>query len=246
MAARAPRARRYRNVQATNWEFKNRALVFGLIFGCSFLYGWDHQNSAAWLANWMGARLAINGDLLARILFAVAAGLLFVAALVRTWGSSYLHATIVYARDVKSETLVADGPYRYVRNPLYLGNMFLVLGLGAMMSRAGFFAAFILMLVFCYRLILREESGMETNQPQQYEPYRHAVPRLWPAFAPRVPSAGRQPQWSKGFKAEFWCWGIALSVAVFAIFLNPVAYFAILAVSLAVFWLSSSLLRKLS
>lgn len=232
-------------MQASNWEFQNRALVFGLIFACSFaLYSWDHQNSVAALANWVSARLAIHADLLARVLFALATLLLMIAAFIRTWASSYLQAAIVYARDVKTESLVADGPYRHMRNPLYFANVFLALGLGAMMSRAGFCLALIAMLVFCYRLIFREEANLEASQGKQYELYRNAVPRLWPAFAPRVPSAGRRVQWADGFKAEFWCWGLAVSVAAFTITLNSIAFFVILGISLAVFWFSSSLLRK--
>ncbi|MGP0072679.1 MAG: methyltransferase family protein [Bryobacteraceae bacterium] len=232
-------------MRATNWEFKNRALVFGLIFGCSFaLYSLDPQNSAAALANWLSAKLAIDANLLARLLFAFAAFLLLLAALIRTWASSYLQAKVVYAADVKTESLVADGPYRHMRNPLYFANIFLALGLGAMMSRAGFFVAVAAMLVFCYRLIFREEADLEAGQGESYKRYRNAVPRLGPALGPRVPSAGRPAAWADGFRAEFWCWGIAVSVGAFAITLNSLVFLVILGISLAVFWFSSSLLRR--
>ena len=72
-------------MKATNWEFTNRALVFGLIFAFTFpLYSLDHQNSTAALANWLGARLRMDADVVARLLFAFAAFLLVVAALIRT------------------------------------------------------------------------------------------------------------------------------------------------------------------
>jgi protein-S-isoprenylcysteine O-methyltransferase Ste14 len=113
----------FRFMKATNWEFTNRAAVFGLIFGFTFpLYALDHQNSTVALANWLGARLQMDTDLVARILFAFAAFLLVGAALTRTWASSYLQASVVYASEVKTESLVADGPYRRVRNPLYFAN----------------------------------------------------------------------------------------------------------------------------
>jgi protein-S-isoprenylcysteine O-methyltransferase Ste14 len=232
-------------MRATNWEFKNRALVFGLIFGCSFvLYSFDSQNSVAALANRMEAGFRIDANVLARLLFAFATVLLVVAALVRTWASAYLQADVVYAAEVKTAALVADGPYRHMRNPLYFANIFLALGLGAMMNRFGFFLAVIAMTVFCYRLIFREEADLTATQGEQYQRYLNAVPRLWPAIRARVPSAGRGAKWADGFKAEFWCWGCAVSVAAFAISLNIIAFFVILAVSLAVFWLSSSILRR--
>jgi protein-S-isoprenylcysteine O-methyltransferase Ste14 len=233
-------------MQATNWEFTNRALIFGLIFGFAFsVYVIDPQNSTAALANWLGARLHfIDADLAARLLLALATGLLIVAALTRTWASSYLNATVVYAAEVKTASLVADGPYRRVRNPLYFANVLLALGLGAMMSRTGFFVAIVLMLVFCYRLIFREESELQAGQGEQYDRYRDAVPRLWPALSPRIASAGREGRWMDGFKAEFWCWGCALSVAAFAITLNLPAFFGILAASIAVLWVFSRISEK--
>ena len=168
-------------MKATNWEFRNRALLFGLIFSLSFpLYILDHQNSTAALASWLASGRSSRAALVARFLFVFAAVLLSVAALLRTWASAYLHAGVVYATEVKTTSLVADGPYRQVRNPLYLANVLMVIALGAMMSRLGFFVAVVAMLVFCYRLILREETDLQAGQGEQYQDYRKAVPRLWP------------------------------------------------------------------
>jgi len=91
------------------------------------LYFLDHQNSAAALASWLGSGRPSHADLVARFLFVFAAVLLIVAALLRTWASAYLHAGVVYATEVKTTSLVADGPYRQVRNPLYLANVLMVI-----------------------------------------------------------------------------------------------------------------------
>ncbi len=232
-------------MRATNWEFKNRAMIFGLIFGISFCgYFLDQQNSVAALANWLGAARGIDSNLVARSLFVLATLLLVVAALMRTWASSYLNAKVVYASEVKTASLVADGPYRHVRNPLYFANVLLAIGMGAMMSRTGFFVAIAAMLVFSYRLIFREESDLLASQGEQYQRYKNAVPRLWPALQPRTASSGRESSWVDGFKAEFWCWGFAISVAAFAITLNTTAFFVIMGASVAVLWLSTRLLDK--
>jgi len=232
-------------VCATRWEFRNRALIFGLIFGLSFgCYSVDRQNSTAAFANWLEATFGFDANLIARLLFALATVLLVIAALVRTWASSYLHSSVVYAAAVKTESLVADGPYRRVRNPLYFANVFLAFGLGALMSRIGLCVAVVAMTVFCYRLIFREEAELQTGQGEPYQRYKKAVPRLWPALNPRVPSAGGQAQWAEAFKSEFWCWGFAIAVAAFAITLKSIAFFVILAISLAVFWFSSTLWQK--
>ena len=232
-------------MRASDWEFKNRALIFGMTFCVSFpLYALDNQNSTAMLANWLAPKWQMNAEGLTRSLFAVATLVLAGAAMLRTWGSSYLASHVVYASAVKSESLVADGPYRWVRNPLYLANVLLAIGFGAMMNRAGFALAFILVLIFNYRLIFREEAELRTNLGAAYEGYAKAVPRLWPLPWPRIASAGSKPKWIAALKAEAWAWGFAASVGAFAITLNIIYYFVILGASLALFWIMSVMLGK--
>jgi hypothetical protein len=196
------------------------------------------------VAERLSIRLGWDADLLARLLFCCAAFLLIVAAFIRTWASAYMQAGVVYAADVKTESLVAAGPYRFVRNPLYLANVLMAVSLGAMMSRIGCAVAVVLMLVFCYRLILHEESKLQTSQGGMYERYRHLVPRLWPSLRPRLPAEARQANWSAGFTAEYWYWGFALAVTAFAVTLNTTPFFVILGASIALFWVSSRLLPR--
>lgn len=231
-------------MKASSWEFSNRAMIFGLIFAVSFpLYVFDSQNSAAALANWLAPRVGMNDELLLRCLLYAGAGLLAIAALIRTWASAYLQADVVYASEIKTQNVVADGPYRRVRNPLYFGNIIMALGMGVMMSRPGFVVAVVAMFVFCYRLILREEADLLATQGEPYDRYRKAVPRLLMSPWPRIPTAGQKPRWRNGFLAELWAWGFAASVLGFALSLKQLVFFVILGASLVVFWLGSLLIR---
>jgi protein-S-isoprenylcysteine O-methyltransferase Ste14 len=233
------------NMKATAWEFENRAFLFGMVFAISFpLYSLDHVNSVDALSHWIGPWLGGNEALIQRLLFAAAALLLIVAALIRTWASSYLRAEVVYATQVKTAALVADGPYRRVRNPLYFSNIVMAVGMGALMSRTGFFVAAVAMVVFCYRLILREEAELQATQGESYERYRQTVPRLWPSLRARVAPSETPARWSEGFKAEGWYWGFALAVITFAITLSLKLFFWILGGSLGLFWISSFLLQR--
>jgi|SRR5690348_582479 len=233
------------SMKATNWEFRNRATVFGLLLGLTFpLYAIDHQNSAAALSNFVAPRLHADPNLIVRVVFAMAAVLLCLAAFLRTWASAYLNADVVYASAVKSEKLVADGPYRRVRNPLYFANVLMAIAMGSLMSRLGLVVAVIAMFTFCYRLILREELELQQNQGERYWEYMSAVPRLWPSLRSRIPSAGRHPQWWDGFKAESWYWGFAVSLMAFTVTLELKFFFVILTASLLLFWVSSIMLRK--
>lgn len=228
-------------MKATNWEFKYRPLVFGLIIGFAFqFYAVDHQNAAAALANLIAPKFGLDPDLFARILFVLAAIPLIAAAFLRTWASAYLRSEVVYAANIQTKSLVADGPYRHVRNPLYFGNFLMAIGLGAMTSRVGFFVLTLGMLWFCYRLILREEAELGTVQGESYDRYRKAVPRFWPALGARVPAGPGRANWAQGFKAESWFWGFPAAVLGFAATLKTAVFFAIVGLSLACFWLLSS------
>ncbi|MFN7997560.1 MAG: isoprenylcysteine carboxylmethyltransferase family protein [Bryobacteraceae bacterium] len=228
-------------MKATDWEFRNRAMLFGLIFGLTFpLYALDPHNAGVAIARWIGSALRMNTDFAARLLFFVGAALLVGAAFLRTWASSYLLADVVYATGLRTDSLVADGPYRRVRNPLYLGNVIMAAGLGVMMNRIGFPVAVLATVVFCYRLILREEAEFGASQGKLYQAYRYSVPRLWPSLWPRVASAGGRPRWAEGFKAESWCWGFASAVLVFAATLSIAAFYVILAASVVWLWISSA------
>ena len=234
-------------MQATTWEFKYRALMFGLVIWCGFLlYFVDQQNVVAAFANWMEHRFAVASDPAARLLFVAAAVVVGVAALVRTWASAYLQAQVVYAPTIKTAALVGDGPYRHVRNPLYFANVLLIIGMGAMMSPVGFVAGLILMLIFCYRLIFREESELKAAQTGHYTEYFNAVPRLWPSLRPRVAASGRLANWKDGFKAESWYWGFALALTAYAMTLQLKWFFIVTAVSLGLFWALSAVVERQS
>jgi len=221
-------------MRATRWEFENRAWILGAIFGISFfLSPVDRKNMAAAIADPIAARLHADGDAVVRAIFAAGAVLAALGAATRTWASAYLAADVVYADRVKTASLVADGPYRFVRNPLYLGNVCLGIGMGTMASRLGFALMNVLMLLFSYRLILREEGELAAAQGAGYDAYRARVPQLFPSPTPRIPSAGRPPRWANAFVAESWYWGFALAVAVFAATLSVTLFFVILIASIA-------------
>jgi protein-S-isoprenylcysteine O-methyltransferase Ste14 len=232
-------------MKATNWEFTNRALVFGLIFAFTFsCYLFDPKNSTALFANWIESKYGFSADRIAQLVFALAALLLAAAALLRTWASAYLQADVVYAAEVKTQSLVADGPYRRVRNPLYLANVLMAVALGSMMSRTGLLLAVVLMTVSCYRLIMREEAELLAAKGEQYERYLKAVPRLLPSLGPRVPSAGRKPNWAAGFKVELWYWGFVVALLAFAMTLKFVFFIVILVASICLLWISTSAFMK--
>jgi protein-S-isoprenylcysteine O-methyltransferase Ste14 len=212
--------------------------VFGLIFGVSFfLYAFDHVNTAATLADRFSRATGVDGELLVRIIFFFAAVLVALCALVRAWASAYLRADIVYASDVKTAALVADGPYRRVRNPLYFGNILMAIGVGFIASRTGFVVAIVGVTTFCYRLVLREEAELLAAQGESYAAYLRAVPRFLMSPTAKIPSAGGAANWVAGFRAEAWCWSLVVGIIAFIVTLNLGVFFAASAVALGAAWI---------
>jgi len=226
-------------MKASLFEFRYRWWVIFSIFFLAFsAYFVDHVNSTEAIAHWGAAHLGIAAtNNVFRLIFAFGALLVAVAALLRTWGTSYLQAEVMRDSRVHTEKLLADGPYRYVRNPLYLGNILMAIGIGLMASRTGFVILSLGMTVFVIRLLLREETDLLRDQGEPYRRYCAAVPRLSPSLTPRVPSAGTVAHWTQGFRAELMYWLLALAMAVFAITLNIKFFWAIFALAVATSWL---------
>jgi protein-S-isoprenylcysteine O-methyltransferase Ste14 len=201
-------------MRATDFEFRHRFWIFGLLYFAGFVPYWFHdQNALTSLIN------AVNPGASERsvhIAFGIAAAVMFAAALLRTWATAYLSTEVMKHTQVQSSALVAEGPYRYVRNPLYLGNLLMTVSFGALASRIGAIIVIVGVTVFVLRLIGREEGELTAAQGESYRRFLAAVPRLFPSFTPRLPSSGRAPRWGQAFAGESMMWGFAITLLVFA------------------------------
>jgi protein-S-isoprenylcysteine O-methyltransferase Ste14 len=233
---------------ATRFEFEQRFWIIGAIFGLGFyLYAVDPTNVAVAILRAIAPSVdpdsAAGNDRL-RFIFGAGAVLVLVAAWLRTWATAYLRTEIVHDAMQHSEGLVADGPYRYVRNPLYLANLPLIAGVGVMASRLGWIVMVFGMWVFMYRLIRREEDGLRRTQGASYRAYLCAVPRLWPSLRPQVASGGGRARWGQAIGGELFAWLLAAAVLCFAITLNIKLAGIVFASSLAVYFIVVPLIKK--
>lgn len=92
----------------------------------------------------------------------------------------------------KNEVLATTGPYRFTRNPLYLGSAILALGL--VIAAASWLLAVIAiaMLVGIYLpVIRREEQYLSQRFGAEFDAYAARVPRLWPRQPPRRRAEGK-------------------------------------------------------
>ncbi len=125
----------------------------------------------------------------------------------RLWGVSVAGSETRTTGGVGGSFLVVTGAFAYVRNPLYLGNIFLYLGIG-IMSMALFPYLQIIALIFFYIqykfIIDEEEKYLEKTFGKQYDDYRNKVPRLIPRLTPYKNPGIEQPEYKigKGLKSE--------------------------------------------
>jgi protein-S-isoprenylcysteine O-methyltransferase Ste14 len=231
-------------MKATDFEFRNRFWMFGLIFGVGFwLYALDRVNAIQYLINITIGENSPHADLMARCALAFATLLMLLTALLRTWATSYLRTDVMQDHDLHAEKVVASGPYRHLRNPLYLGNILMAFGMGLLASRAGFVVIVVGNFIFCLRLIGLEESNLRKEQGESYIEFCRRVPRLWPSLQARLPDSGLKPHWQQAFAGELFMWGFFVAVAVFAITLNTKLLWIILAASVVAYIASSYLLE---
>jgi len=235
-------------MRATKFEFEQRFWIISLLFALAFgLYTVDQTNSAVALLLWIAPAVDPDkgqGLFWLRMIFGCGALLVFLAAALRTWATAYLRTEIVHDANQHSEALVADGPYRYVRNPLYLANLPLAAGVGILASRLGWSVLMAGTFLFCYRLILREETGLLETQDQSYRNYLKAVPRLWPALTPRVPAGPEKPRWGQAIAGEMFFWLQGVALLSFALTLNFKLMWIAFALSFLVYFAAVSILKK--
>jgi protein-S-isoprenylcysteine O-methyltransferase Ste14 len=233
-------------MRASDFEFRYRFWIIGAIFWLGFsLYSVDPVNAALAIAHWLQPHTRWSADVIARGLFAFGALLTILAALLRTWATSFLRSEVVHDAALHSNILVADGPYRYVRNPLYLGTTLLTLGMGLMASRLGYAVIVFGILFFDLRLITREEAELTASQGETYRKYLATVPRLFPSLFPCLPASGARSQWMQAIQGEGFFWGFAAATIAFAITLNLHYFWITLTIAFGLYlWSYLTLKRK--
>jgi len=135
--------------------------------------------------------------------FAVA----LIGELIRFWGVSWAGSETRTTGGVGGTFLIISGPFAYVRNPLYVGNILLYLGLG-IMSFALFpylqIVAIIFFLIQYYFIVSEEEKYLLEKFKDDYKDYRKNVPAFFPRLFPYKNSNIVQPPRNPkaGFRSE--------------------------------------------
>ena len=210
-------------MRASAIEFRLRMMINAVIIILGFWSPWIELwriGSRISLIEWLAlqiSRLGIASFSLATIVLTILA-LLFaaVAATFRVWGTAFLGPSTVNSVHMIAGSVMADGPYRYLRNPLYIGVWFMVAAMAFLMPVTGALFAIVLITVFMIRLTLGEEAFLTTKLGEPYQAYLHAVPRFVPRFRGAPGNTGAKPHWVRATLAELTPIGILVAVGVFS------------------------------
>jgi protein-S-isoprenylcysteine O-methyltransferase Ste14 len=229
------------------FRFRSWVLTLLVVFG--FWSPWERAGGAHPGTTWLFLAGALTRSGILSIenasiaVMAVAILLALLAALLRTWAAAYLGRGVVQSRMLYGERVVADGPYRFLRNPLYLGLGINVLALSILMPPGGALFAIFAVALLNMALIHVEERHLLTQGGEFYAGYLKTVPRLIPALIPRVPGREIKPNWGSGFLGEIYFWGVAITYIAFADRYNATILEQGILISLGIGVLVQSVLR---
>ncbi len=206
-------------MKATAIEFRLRFLIHALIYTLGFMTPWnywlhlDTVRTWQWLGAWLFRTKVADFNTATIAVLAAGIALATLAALLRTWGAAYLGSGVVKDAAMHGDRVMAAGPYRYLRNPLYVGTFLHTLALSLLMLPSGAIFTIVLIGVFQLRLIFAEEPFLGAKLGEAYRAYCSKVPRLLPTLRPRVEASDVRPNWLLGFVGELYFWGVAVSFA---------------------------------
>ena len=125
--------------------------------------------------------------------------------LIRVWGVAYAGSATRTRKVKEAPVLVTNGPFAFMRNPLYFGNMFIysgfIIAAGALLPHL----LYIVILFFSiqYSLIVSlEERGLEELFGDQYLHYKQHVPRFYLRLSPYPERTKIQPDYINALRSE--------------------------------------------
>jgi protein-S-isoprenylcysteine O-methyltransferase Ste14 len=207
-------------MKASNIEFRLRMVIMVAIIVLGFWSPWIETlgiGRRISLLEWLPLELSRLGLLsftvASSVVILLGALVAAIGMVLRVWGTAYLGYSTVHHGQMQAALIMADGPFRYVRNPLYLGGWFMMVATSLLMPPTGALFTVVLFTVFLLRLILGEEAFLTGQLGEPYRKYLRAVPRLVPPLRASLPPAGNKPHWLIAVLSELNPIGVFITLA---------------------------------
>ncbi|MGA2561886.1 MAG: methyltransferase [Terracidiphilus sp.] len=200
--------------------FRFRMLFMAILIVIGFSAPWIGLwglGSRISLLEWLGLHISRLGLLSfsAATAVVIVSGALVAAlgALLRIWGSAWLGHGIVINSNMQAAQLMADGPFRYVRNPLYMGMYLWVAAMSLVMPASGAFFVLIAVALLIGVLIAGEEAFLSASLGESYRTYLATVPRILPRLRTTLSVSGNKPRWKQAVLSEIYPIVVFITIA---------------------------------
>jgi protein-S-isoprenylcysteine O-methyltransferase Ste14 len=127
-----------------------------------------------------GALLGADAGMAVSWGYGIVATLLAVCSIFRMWAGSILTPERVMAFKIQVDKLNTEGPYRIVRNPIYLADLSAICAFGLCLPWVGLVMP-VLFYLHYVRIIQYEEVSLSARYGEAYRKYSAEVPRLLPS-----------------------------------------------------------------
>ena len=130
-----------------------------------------------------------------------------IGELFRFWGVVYAGSETRTTGTVGGTYLVTRGAFSHLRNPLYLGNILIYVGIGIMSWSVFPYLQIVALIFFLFQydtIIKGEEEYLRKAFGKEYEEYTRNVPRLIPRLTSYKDGNSKQPElnYKAGFRSE--------------------------------------------
>lgn len=151
-------------------------------------------------------------------LFIFSIVIMIVVQSLRMYTASYLWGRQAVSQP-EADFLCTAGPYAYVRNPLYLGNFLIGIGLCLAINEWYAYVLFIISYAFVYSIIIpHEEKFLYEEFGDDYIEYKTHTRRFIPRLKAYKGKAETMPDYKAGILGE-------IHVPIFLIIISAVIYF---------------------
>ena len=141
------------------------------------IQGWFQYKKMRVILAWCAIPLLLHYSNMTARSFQWGAVLMVIGEMIRFWALGFM--------EKKGQKLAMSGPYAFVRNPLYVGNFFLGLGIAVLVWNWIIMVLFLIGFLGIYSGTIRgEEKHLLEKFGKTFEDYCKNVPSLFPRFSP--------------------------------------------------------------
>ncbi len=203
-------------MKATAFEFRFRVWIAALLYVVGFVVPWPGSTRPggnhvwAWLAEQLFRIKVLPLQQAFEAIAIVACILALAGASLRMWGTAHLGPDIVRDTRMHADSLVTTGPYRFLRNPLYVGSWLTAAAVSILMPHLGALLFLVALGLFELRLAMAERAFLSEQVGASYRDDGQSATTL----GETLPAPMRR-QWVQSILTEIYPIGIAVCFLIF-------------------------------